>query len=118
MKLTTPTEPRFVRPEPYVVPPDDLRGFTAGVLRIEWTQPAESFEFAGRAGRMFTARIVECRTRRETPQSDAVSTSLQGLVVRAPDGALSRVAGVEMFCSMIQYVGAPIGLLLVPVEES
>jgi hypothetical protein len=111
-------ERRFTKPEPYTPDPSDLLGFSAGVLRLEWKQPAESFGISGRAGRLHIAQIVEFRTRRGMLQSEAVSASLNGMIIRAPDGALSRVSGVEMFCTMIQVTGAAIGLLLVPVEET
>lgn len=111
-------EPRFTRPEPYIVPPDDLLGFAAGVLRVEWSQPAESFEITGRTGRMFTATIVECRTRTPSLKRDDVLTALIGIIVRDPDGRLCKIVGVDSHCTMRLGINAPLGLLLVPAEES
>lgn len=108
--------PRFTTPAPYTPDPADLLGFSAGVLRLEWDQPTESFEIRGRAGRVYTARLAEIRTPRgiiNTGDLDA----LVGLIVRSPDGVLSKVTGVERFVSMIQVTGASVGLVLVPVEE-
>jgi hypothetical protein len=113
--------PRFTRPEPYAPEPADLLGFSAGVLRIEWTQPAESFEITGRPGRVYVALVVECRTSSGRLKIEDARATLHGTIVRAPDGTLSKITGVQTFLTGHVSVGGPegdLGLLLVPVEET
>jgi hypothetical protein len=112
---------RFTRPEPYTPDPVDLLGFGAGVLRLEWKQPTESFVVTGRPGRVFVASVVECRTSTGTMKNGYAHETLHRTCVRAPDGTLSRITGVETFLIGHVSVGGPagdLGLLLVPVEES
>jgi hypothetical protein len=112
---------KFTPPEPYQVPPLDLVGFDAGILRVRWVQPVESFEVSGRTGRVYVARVVECRTRTGRIKTEGARAMLHGMIVRAPDGALSRIAGLETFLMMEMGVSGPagdVGILLVPVGES
>lgn len=111
------TSPRFVKPDPYVVSAADLLGFSAGVLRLVWKQPAESFEVSGRTGRVFVAVVVDCRTRNGTMDRSTATAALAGAIVWSPAGVLSKIAGVEAYCTMFTFIGDPLGLLLVPVEE-
>lgn len=108
--------PRFTAPpRPALVP---SKGFTAGVLSIEWT--GDSLEITGREGRLFTARVAAIDTYREMLDSKLAFSSLVGLVVKAPDGSLARITGVETFLQLRFSVSGPagdIGLLLAPVDE-
>lgn len=92
-------------------------GFTAGVLRVAWTREPP-FTIAGRDGQVFTAILTEVNVDRSMLPTDAVDAALRGLVVRAPQGRLARITGVERHCTMQQGLGASLGILLVPVEES
>jgi hypothetical protein len=100
----------------------DPPGFTAGVLHVSWTNGTDAAptEIAGRPGRLFSAQIDGCVTRSEMLLRDMVNQALVGLVVRAPDGKLSRIAGVESFATMRLGTGptGKIGVLLVPVDET
>jgi hypothetical protein len=114
------TAPRFTPPESYVPPPEDLLGFTAGVMRVTWTLPVQTFEIAGRPRLVYVAQIAEIHTRGESLKSADARAALTGLVVWSPEGKIARIAGVEMFAMMHVGTGASgnIGLLLVPMEES
>lgn len=92
------------------------RGFEAGVLRIVWTREPP-YEITGRVGVIRTAEITEVHPDRSQIPSATIRSALHGLVVRGPDGALARITGVEMFCTVSQNRGSSIGLLLVPMEE-
>lgn len=99
-------------------PPAPLSyGFGAGVIRIAWTREP-LFAVKGREGYVYTATITEINVDRGTLPSEVVRGALFALIVRAPDGVLSRIVGVEMFCTMHQTVGAWLGLLLVAIEEA
>lgn len=91
-------------------------GFEAGVLRIAWMRDPP-YEVTGRIGVIRTAEITEVHTDRSQMTSETIRSALHGLVVRGPDGAPSRITGVEMFCTVSQNRGSSIGLLLVPMEE-
>lgn len=91
-------------------------GFQAGVIQVSWTREPP-FTITGRPGCVHTATITEIAVDREALESAVVNAALVGLVVRAPDGALSRITGMESFCTVIQPRGAALGLLLVPMEE-
>lgn len=94
-------------------------GFTAGVLRVLWTREPP-IEISGRAGLMFMARLAECHTRTETLGRDLVNAGLTGLVVRAPNGTLSRIASVESYATTNlggTGHGETLGVLLVPIDE-
>lgn len=94
-----------------------MSGFTAGVLRIAWAGRLPD-AITGQPGLVYPAQIVECATRAETLPAGILKASLMGLVVRAPDGQLSRVTGVEAFATMhLGPANGSLGLLLVPVEE-
>ena len=114
---------RFVRPEPpepYVVPAEDLRGFRAGVVNIAWAQPVDASVIAGRDGRVLVAQVTDVRTQTGRLKIEDARATLHGTIVRAPDGALSRITGVQTFLMpeiMVNGPGGEIGLLLVPVEE-
>lgn len=91
-------------------------GFTAGVIRITWARD-NSYTISGRDGQMFAAEITEMHVRATLP-TDVIRQALHNLIVRAPDGRLSRITGVEMFCMHSQGADATLGILLVPLEES
>lgn len=91
-----------------------------GVLDITYRRPAEPYTITGREGRMFVADIVACRTGSGRVSLDRGRAMLQGAVVRAPDGAISKIVGVETFCMPEMGVGGPmgiLGILLVPVID-
>lgn len=94
----------------------DNPGFTVGVLRISWL-PDAPYTITGHPGQVYSAQLAECHTRTETLPRDAVNAALRGVVVRAPDGKLSVIRGVESYATMHLHAGMPIGLLLVPMEE-
>lgn len=96
---------------------DSCSGFTAGILQISWLdEPPWSIPDRGL---VYPAQITECHTHSEALPRDLVNAALIGLVVRAPDGRLSKITGVESFATMsLSSAIGRIGLLLVPVEES
>lgn len=105
----------FTAPPPLVLTPS--RGFVVGVIGVAWSAEP-SFEITGRAGRMHTAEVIGIAVRGEGLPRDLFTAALLGAVVRAPDGTLSRITGVESFCTVSQWTGAKIGVLLVPVSET
>lgn len=86
-------------------------GFAAGVLRVAWSR-------APSLPGTFSATIVECRTRSRLFPRDLIVGALTGMIVRAPDGQLSRIAGVESSAGAGLCAGSEIGLLLVAVREA
>lgn len=101
---------KFRAPDPLLIVP--ARGFVAGVIDVVWRLESP-IEIAGREGRMYSADIG-INIRGQLPRDVGVK-ALQGLVVRAPDGSLARVAGVESFAT--HGLIGPVGLLLVPLDE-
>lgn len=91
--------------------------FTAGVLRIAWDTEAEPTQISGHEGKVFKAKIIGCDTPGGLLLRDILNKALLNLVVRAPDDALSRIAGIESFATMRLHADMPIGLLLVSVNE-
>jgi hypothetical protein len=104
-------EPKFTRPPdpPPLVP---SKGFTAGVLAIEWA--GDSYEITGR-GHVHTA-ILRVNTDDGWLPRAAVNEALLKAIVRAPDGSIACVHGVESFCSMQLVDGERIGVLLKPLD--
>jgi hypothetical protein len=88
--------------------------FGAGVLTIVWADEPP-FTLTGR-GPVYVVVIVDCDTASESLSRDLVNAALHGLIVRAPDGSLGRIAGVESHCITPLGVGQNLGLLLAPVE--
>lgn len=99
-------------PEPIIY------GFTAGVIRITWARD-KPYVVTGCEGQMFAAEIAELDVAASHGlPTEVVRQALSDLVVRAPDDVLSRITGVEMFCTHHQGVGATLGILLVPLNEN
>lgn len=90
-------------------PPQPSTGFTAGVLTIEWTG-----ETLGRT--VHGAQITNIDTPTGALNRDVTHRALTGLVVRAPDGALARIAAVESFATMSLTTGT-VGRLGIALER-
>ena len=99
------------------LPPPVSYGFTAGILRVAWIREPPATVTGRPECRLQVAHIVECHSRTETLPRDLVNTALIGLIVRSPDGALSRIIGVESPVTMGLGVGSNLGILLSPVDE-
>lgn len=93
----------------------DSTGFDVGILRIEWL-PGAPWSVHGRP--VYPAQIAECQNRNESMPRDMVNAALHGVLVRAPDGTLGVIRGVESFATMnLSPAIGQIGILLVPVDE-
>lgn len=101
----------FKPPDPLSLVPSD--GFSAGVITVRWKASEGSYVITGRDGRCYVADITI--DKRGQLDRDLGTKALQGLIVRAPDGSLARIAGVESFATTGLH--GPVGLLLVPVDE-
>lgn len=99
-------------------PPQPSTGFTAGVLTIEWTGETWSTPSGLRtpARTVHGAQITNIDTPTGALNRDVTHRALTGLVVRAPDGALARIAAVESFATMSLTTGT-VGRLGIALER-
>lgn len=87
-------------------------------MRVSWARD-KPYAIAGREGQMFAAEITELGVHATYGlPTDIARQALRNLIVRAPDGVLSRITGVEVFCTVHQGVGSTLGILLVSIDES